>query len=165
MAFPRASWGHRPSEADDSVALDHLSSPPFDPQADYGLQGERKLTCKCNKMLCCFNLFVLSCFVWKHRLLAPAASTMTLRKAQQVTWLSSCVVLLLYCSLLAACLLFIVFGLAPCVLRLYTCCNCLVLDRPERSGRRSRVVASSSQLHLPGKLLGRRFNSTLLGFC
>ena len=149
MAFPRAGPGHRPSEADNSVALDHFQCPRFCPQEDSNLLGQRKLTCKCNKMLCCFNLFVLSCFVWKHRLLAPAASIMTLRKAQQVTWLSSCVVLLLYCSLLAACLLFIVFGLAPCVLRLSTCCNCLSLVRPERSGRRSHRVASSSLLHLP----------------
>ena len=61
MAFPKASWGHRPSEADDSVALDHFAQPAFDPVADLNLKGERKLTCKCNKMLRCFNLFFFSC--------------------------------------------------------------------------------------------------------
>ena len=65
MAFPKAGWGHRPSEADDSVALDHFAHPAFDPNADLNLKGERKLTCKCNKMvrICSFS----AAFVWTKK--------------------------------------------------------------------------------------------------
>ena len=86
------------------------------------------------------------------------------RKAQQVTWLSSCVVLSLYCWLLSWLSLIHCLCHSMC-LRQYTCCNCPNLGLPGRSAKRSRVGASINPLLLPCQLPGHKSNGTLLGFC
>ena len=51
MAFATSWHGHRPSEADDSVALTHLSNPDYSHLRGPNLLEERKPTC--NYSTCC----------------------------------------------------------------------------------------------------------------